>query len=331
MLYKFQKGVSVGTAQKNIQDVYLDRAPALRTVKKWFGRFRNGDFNMDDQLRSGRPSAIDDDIVSALVENNPRITTEEIAERMNIDNSSAFRHLKKLGFTSKLDTWVPHSLTERNKLNRISVAISLLGRHEKEPFLNRIVTGDEKWILYNNIQRKRKWKKAGEGAEPVAKAGLHPMKVLLCVWWDCRGIIHFELLRHGETITADKYCEQLTRLNAAIREKRPVLANRKGVIFHHDNARPHVAQQTLRKLKELKWEILQHPPYSPDISPSDFHLFRSLQNSLNGKNLNSMEAVENYLMNFFQEKPSSFYKNGIDKLVEHWETIVEKDGDYIID
>ena len=327
MLYEFRKGVSVGTAQKNIQDVYLDRAPALRTVKKWFGRFRNGDFNMDDQPRSGRPSAIDDDIVSALVENNPRITTEEIAERMNIDNSSAFRHLKKLGFTSKLDTWVPHSLTERNKLNRVSVAISLLGRHEKEPFLDRIVTGDEKWILYNNVQRKRNWKKAGEGAEPVAKAGLHPMKVLLCVWWDCRGIIHFELLRHGETITADKYCEQLTRLDAAIREKRPVLANRKG---NHDNARPHV-QQTLRKLKELKWEILQHPPYSPDISPSDFHLFRSLQNSLNGKNLNSVEAVKNYLTNIFQEKPSSFYKNGIDKLVERWETIVEKDGDYIID
>lgn len=152
MLYEFRKGVSVGTAQKNIQDVYLDCAPALRTVKKWFSRFRNGDFNMDDQPCSGRPSTIDDDIVSALVENNPRITTEEIAERMNIDNSSAFRHLKKLGFTSKLDTWVPHSLTERNKLNRVSVAISLLGRHEKEPFLDRIVTGDEKWILYNNVQ-----------------------------------------------------------------------------------------------------------------------------------------------------------------------------------
>ena len=112
MLYEFLKEVSVGTAQKNIQDIYLDRAPALWTVKKWFGRFQNGDFNMDDQPCSGWPSAIDDDIVSALVENNPRITTEEIAERMNFDNSSAFRHLKKLGFTSKLDTWVPHSLTE---------------------------------------------------------------------------------------------------------------------------------------------------------------------------------------------------------------------------
>ena len=89
---------------------------------------------MDDPPCSGQPSTIDDDIVSALVENNPRITTEEIAERMNIDNSSAFRHLKKLGFTSKLDTWVPHSLTERNKLNRVSVAISLLDTMKKSLF-----------------------------------------------------------------------------------------------------------------------------------------------------------------------------------------------------
>lgn len=167
--------------------------------------------------------------------------------------------------------------------------------------------------------------------EPVAKAGLHPTKVLLSVWWDCKGIIFFELLPSGETITANKYCEQLIKLDAKIQEKRPILANRKDILFLHDNARPHVAKQTLQKLKELKWEILQHPPYSPDLAPSDFHLFRSLQNDLNGKNFNSMKAVENYLTIFFKEKPHSFYKNGIYKLVERWKTIVENNGDYIID
>lgn len=62
MLYEFRKGVSVGTAQKNILSVYLNRAPALQTVEKWFGRFQNGDFTLD-QPRSGRSSDIDDDIV----------------------------------------------------------------------------------------------------------------------------------------------------------------------------------------------------------------------------------------------------------------------------
>lgn len=331
MLYEFRKGVSVGAAQKNISEVYGDRGPALRTIKKWFGRFRLGDFNLEDQPRSGRPSDIDNDIFCTLVEENPKITTEEIAQRLKIDNSTAFRHLKKLGYISKLETWVPHLLTVENKLNRMNVAISLLARQNEEPFLNRLVTGDEKWILYNNVRRKRTWKKAGESANPIAKAGMHPMKVLLCVWWDCRGIIHFELLRRGETITADKYCEQLTRLNAAIREKRPVLANRKGIIFHHDNARPHVAQQTLRKLHELRWECLQHPPYSPDIAPTDYHLFRSLQNSLAGKCLQSEEDVLRHLTIFFDEKSADFFSNGINKLVDRWKTIVDNNGEYIID
>jgi len=72
------------------------------------------------------------------------------------------------------------------------------------------------------------------------------------------------------------------------------MANRKGVIFHHDNARPHTSKMTLDKLKELKWEILLHPPYSPDIAPSDYHLFRFLQNDLNDKNFDSVKAQKSH-------------------------------------
>lgn len=59
-----------------------------------------------------------------------------------------------------------------------------------------------------------------------------------------------------QLLLVKKYCNQLTNLNAAIQEKQPILANRKGVIFHHGNARLHVAKRTLWKLEELKWETL---------------------------------------------------------------------------
>lgn len=209
LCFEFRKGVTIGTAVKNIQDVYQDRAPAIRAVKKWFVKFRHSDFHLDDQPRSGRPSVTDDDIVRNLVQNSSRISTEEIAEKLNIDISTAFRHLKKIEYTLKLDIWVPHLLTKANKLNRISAAVSLLGRLNKESFLDRLVTGDEKWILYNNIQRKRTWKQANEHGEPMEKTNLHPQKVMLSVWWDCKGIIYFELLPAGQTINSDKYCQQL--------------------------------------------------------------------------------------------------------------------------
>ncbi|KAG5327210.1 MOS1T transposase, partial [Pseudoatta argentina] len=75
-------------------------------------------------------------------------------------------------------------------------------------------------------------------------------------------------------ITGDRYRLQLVRLSRALKEKRPLYAQRHDkVILLHDNARPHVAKPVKTYLETLKWEVLPHPPYSPDIAPSDFHLF----------------------------------------------------------
>jgi len=57
-----------------------------------------------------------------------------------------------------------------------------------------MVTGDEKWVTYDNVRRKRSWSKSVEAAQAVAKPRLTARKVLLCVWWDWQGIILYELL-----------------------------------------------------------------------------------------------------------------------------------------
>jgi histone-lysine N-methyltransferase SETMAR len=113
--------------------------------------------------------------------------------------------------------------------------------------------------------------------------------------------------------------------------KRPALVNRKGIILQHDNARPHTARLTQQKIRELGWEVLPHPPYSPDIAPSDYYLFRSLQHFLNGKIFNNIEDIKIALSGYFASKPPEFYEMGIRKLPERWDIVVEKDGDYIID
>ena len=68
-------------------------------------------------------------------------------------------------------------------------------------------------------------------------------------------------------INYNKYCSQLDQLKAALDEKHPELVNRKCVIFHQDDTRPHVFLVTRQKLLQLGWEALIHPPYSPDIAP----------------------------------------------------------------
>ena len=178
----------------------------------------------------------------------------------------------------KLGKWVPHELTENNNIQRFQLCTFLSSRQNCDPFLNRLVTGDEKWILYPNVKRRKQWLDKDQVPKPTAKAGLHPKKIVLCVWWNVRGIIHFELLQENQTITGDFYAQQLERVYQALLEKQPELINRKGVILLHDNARPHIKKNVNEKLNEFKWEVLPHPPYSPDLAPSDYHLFLSLQN-----------------------------------------------------
>uniref|UniRef100_A0A914HU04 Histone-lysine N-methyltransferase SETMAR n=1 Tax=Globodera rostochiensis TaxID=31243 RepID=A0A914HU04_GLORO len=67
-------------------------------------------------------------------------------------------------------------------------------------------------------------------------------------------------------------------------------------------------------LQELGWEVLPHPPYSPDVTPSDYHLFSSLSNALSGVTLENAAALQNWVDEFFASKPPIFFKRGIEKL-----------------
>ncbi|KAJ0176901.1 hypothetical protein K1T71_006910 [Dendrolimus kikuchii] len=106
-------------------------------------------------------------------------------------------HLKKAGYTKKVDIWVPHELTERNLMNRVLICDSLLRRNETEPFLKKLITGDEKWITYDKNVRKRSWSKAVQASQTVAKPGLTRNKVMLCVWWIGRALFIMSCYRQA--------------------------------------------------------------------------------------------------------------------------------------
>uniref|UniRef100_A0A8C6C1N4 Histone-lysine N-methyltransferase SETMAR n=1 Tax=Monodon monoceros TaxID=40151 RepID=A0A8C6C1N4_MONMO len=142
--------------------------------------------------------------------------------------------------------------------------------------------------------------------------------------------LYYELLPENQTINSNKYCSRLDHLEAALNEKRLELVNRKHIILHQDNARPHISLMSRQKLLHLAgWEVLIHSLYSPDAAPSDFHLFQTLQNSLNGKNFNSLEDCKRHLEQFFAQKDKKFWEDGIMKLPEEWQKVVEQKGEYV--
>ena len=89
------------------------------------------------------------------------------------------------------------------------------------------------------------------------------------VFWDAYGILFIEYLEKGETINNDYYMALLDRLIVEIKKKRPHMQKKK-VLFHQDNALCHKSMKTMVKLNELRFELLPHPPYSPDPTLSDY-------------------------------------------------------------
>jgi len=84
------------------------------------------------------------------VERDKHLSTVEIARELGIDHKTVLNYLHKAGYKKKLDVWVPHELSVRNMMGRINICDTLLKRNEIEPFLKRMITGDEKWITFDN-------------------------------------------------------------------------------------------------------------------------------------------------------------------------------------
>ena len=138
------------------------------------------------------------------------------------------------------------------------------------------MTGDEKWIYFENPKRKRSWITPGEPSTLTARPNRYGRKTMLCVWWDQKGVIYYELLKPGETVNTERY-RQMINLNQALCEKRSKYQKRQyKMILLHDNAPSHTAKLVKEMIEAFDWEILSHAAYSPDLAPSDYHLFASM-------------------------------------------------------
>ena len=114
----------------------------------------------------------------------------------------------------------------------------------------------------------------------------------------------------------------MQRVKMAIQEKIP---NRQyEVLLLYDKARPHIANMTMEAIQRRGWEVLPHPPYSPDWELSDFHLFRSLSNAMHGMSTNTDAELIAWLDEFHESKLGDI--NQIENLAR-WEEIENNNGE----
>jgi len=134
MLYELNEGNKATEAAKNICKVYGEGVVNVRVVQQWFSKFKGGNFELEDEFRAGRPKVMEANELEALLEQDRPQTTRELAAKLEVDHTTVVRRLKEMGKIQKMGKWVPHTLSEGNKLQRLNTCASLIAKFEKRIF-----------------------------------------------------------------------------------------------------------------------------------------------------------------------------------------------------
>ena len=132
------------------------------------------------------------------------------------------------------------------------------------------------------------------------------------VFWDNHGVILVNYFEKGKIIIGAYYATLLDKLKTELAEKWPHWQKKK-ILFHQDNASSHTPAVPMAKIHELRLELLDHPPYSPDLAPSDFFLFPHIRIALGGQRFSSNEEAITFVNNYFAEKNAEYYLDGLQR------------------
>ncbi|KFD51146.1 hypothetical protein M513_07910, partial [Trichuris suis] len=211
---------------------------------------------------------------------------------------------------------------------RISIA-GLMAR--KEDFLRRIVTGDEVWLCHydpESEQQSRQWKHVNSPRPKRARLEPRLGKILATIFWVAEGILLIDYMEDGGTITGKYYANLLLQFREEIKEKcRGKLSCK--VLLLHDNAPAHRAKVALAAIQQCGFGQIDHPPYSPDLAPSDYFLFGNLKQHLRGTVFSDDNELKSAVQDYLNSRDKNFFFNGLMNLKSRCEKCIEVEGQYI--
>ena len=131
---------------------------------------------------------------------------------------------------------------------------------------------------------------------------------MVTVWGSAACLIHYSFLNPGETITSEKYAQQIHETHQKLQSLKPAFVKRKGPIFLCNKTQPHSAQSTL-------------PPYSPDHLSTDQHFFKHPNKFLKDKCFHNQQG-ENAFQESVKSQSIDFYVTRINKLISHLKNVL---------
>ena len=213
----------------------------------------------------------------------------------------------------------------------LSTAILLKIEADEDRFFDRIITGDETWVYQYDPETKlqsKQWLLRGSSGPIKFKSERSVKKVMATVFRDSEGVMLVDFLEGKKTVTGAYYVEVFRKSRAKLAEKRPGKLHRR-ILFHYDNAPAHSSRIVRDVLREFRWELLSHPPYSPDLAPSDFFLFPKLREHLKGVHFNDTNEAKQAAKTWLTKWSADYYINGIKGWKHCLEKCIDLDGHYV--
>ncbi len=216
-----------------------------------------------------------------------------------------------LGLKKLTSRWIPHDLTDKNRKDRVDACRENLAR------LCDVITGDESWFYLGQIGHKpanASWVAKGDFPLTVVLRDRFEPKSMYSIFFKTTGLVHIDCLESGETISGQYYIENcLKPIVKDINKQRPT-SGTTNLKFLYDNARPHVQIAVKSYLNDAGFTLICHPPYSPDLAPSDFWLFDHIKSHLGDhENVKSQKLQITRIM---RDIPKEEYRKTFEKWLQ---------------
>jgi [histone H3]-lysine36 N-dimethyltransferase SETMAR len=279
--------------EKTIAAAYKDVTLKKTQIYEIIKLVKKGKSTEDKRKFNGRrkvrdPAFIAD--VATAVKENRRVTVRKLASTFGVTKNTIHRTLRKdLNLSKKSARWVPKLLTDEMKMERVRTSEALLAmvRRRSLAVLDNVVTMDESAVSFHTPETKRQsmqWLPKGQPGPIKAKVHATRTKQMVLCFFDSKGLIYTNYVPRGTTVNANYILDALGRFMKIFKQKRPITAQQDWFL-HWDNAPVHSAAVVQDWLAARGVQVLQHPPYSPDLAPADFFLFPKLKNHLAGKTI----------------------------------------------
>ena len=250
-----------------------------------------------------RPDFTKDQKIYKSLSENPDFSVREIGADTGLSPSTVhFILTTRMKYQSKLLEKVPHDLTNEQKLNRVHCSQELLKHLEvvKKSGYRYYSTGDESFFFWDT-KKKRIWLPSDQKPPKAPTAKFLATKTMITIFWSPCGIQVLKALEPGQSFNASYFKEQI--IDELLKNKYAAnsKSHKKKFYIQFDNARPHKSSTVLQFCEQNNLYILPHPPYSPDLAPSDFFLFGYMKKKFEGVKFNSIDELIDAIQSVFEE------------------------------